>query len=65
MGGIKAIDGFRLAPTGDCRTTVTMEESMSGLLLTLFYNDSKLRKGHQDALRMLKTAAEGTSANAA
>jgi len=59
MGWIKAIDRFRLAPTGDGRTTVTMEETMSGLLLTLFYNDGKLRKGHQDMLRMLKTAAEG------
>ena len=32
---------------------------MSGPLLTLFYNDGKLRTGHQDMLRMLKTAAEG------
>ena len=43
MGWIKAIDRFRLAPTGDGRTTVTMEETMSGLLLTLFYNDGKLQ----------------------
>jgi uncharacterized membrane protein len=59
MGWIKAIDRYRLAPTEDGRTTVTMEETMSGPLLTLFYNDAKLRKGHQDMLRMLKTAAEG------
>jgi uncharacterized membrane protein len=58
MGWIKAIDRWRLAPTSDGRTTVTMEESMSGPLLTFFYNDDKLRKGHQDVLRMLKSAAE-------
>jgi hypothetical protein len=43
MGWIKAIDRFRLAPTGDGQTTVTMEETMSGPLLTLFYNDGKLQ----------------------
>jgi len=58
MGWIKAIDRYRLAPAGDGQTTVTMEETMSGPLLTLFYNDRKLRKGHQDMLRMLKAAAE-------
>ena len=31
---------------------------MSGPFLTFFYSSGKLRKGHQDALRMLKTAAE-------
>jgi len=35
-----------------------MEESISGPLLTFFYSDDKLRKGHQDVLRMLKAAAE-------
>jgi hypothetical protein len=35
-----------------------MEESMSGPFLTLFYSDGKLRKGHGEVLRMLKTAAE-------
>jgi hypothetical protein len=58
MGWIKAIDRCRLAPTEDGRTTVTMEESMSGPFLTLFYSDGKLRKGHEEVLRMLKTAAE-------
>jgi hypothetical protein len=58
MGWIRAIDRCRLAPTGDERTTVTVEETMSGPLLTLFDNDRKLRRGHQDMLRMLKTAAE-------
>jgi uncharacterized membrane protein len=58
MGWIKAVDRCRLAPTEDGRTTVTMEESMSGPLLTFLYSNSKLRKGHQSALQMLKTAAE-------
>jgi hypothetical protein len=61
MGWIKAIDRCRLAPAGDGRTTVTMEESMSGPLLTFFYSSGKLRKGHQDMLRMLKTAAEAAA----
>jgi hypothetical protein len=58
MGWIKAVDRCRLASTGDGRTTVTIEESMSGPLLSFFYSSGRLRKGHQDALRMLKTAAE-------
>jgi hypothetical protein len=58
MGWIKAIDRIRLAVAEDGGTTVTMEESMSGPLLTLFYSEGKLRQGHQDMLRMLKTAAE-------
>lgn len=63
MGWVKAIDRCRLAPAGDGRTTVTMEESMSGSLLTLLYNNGRLRKGHQDMLRMLKTAAEERAAS--
>lgn len=47
MGWMKAIDRMRLAPTDDGRTVVTIEESLSGLLLTLFYDNEKLRKGHQ------------------
>lgn len=58
MGCMKAIDRMRLAPTADGGTLATLEESLSGPLLTLFYNDEKLRKGHQDVLRMLKAAAE-------
>jgi hypothetical protein len=27
--------------------------------VTLFYSTAKLREGHEDLLRMLKTAAEG------
>ncbi|MFF9167647.1 SRPBCC family protein [Streptomyces sp. NPDC014776] len=59
MGCMKAIDRMRLAPTARGGTLATIEESLSGPLLTLFYSDKKLRKGHQDVLRMLKAAAEG------
>ncbi|MEV0195971.1 SRPBCC family protein [Nonomuraea sp. NPDC050691] len=59
MGCFKAIDRMRLDETPDGRTRVTIEESMSGPLLTLFYSNAKLRQGHDDMLRMLKTAAEG------
>ncbi|GAA3140322.1 SRPBCC family protein [Nonomuraea roseoviolacea] len=58
MGCFKAIDRMRLEETGDGRTRVTVEESMSGPLLTLFYSDAKLRQGHDDLLRVLKAAAE-------
>ncbi|NUW42099.1 SRPBCC family protein [Nonomuraea rhodomycinica] len=58
MGCFKAIDRMLLEETADGRTRVTVEESMSGPLLTLFYSGAKLRQGHEDLLRMLKTAAE-------
>ncbi|MCD0484748.1 SRPBCC family protein [Streptacidiphilus sp. ASG 303] len=59
MGWMKAVDRIRLAPTADGGTLVTVEESLSGPLLTLFYSSGKLREGHEDLLRMLKAAAEG------
>lgn len=58
MGGVKAIDRLRLSATAEGRTRVTIEESMSGPLLTLFYSSGRLRRGHEALLRMLKTAAE-------
>ncbi|MGI8331564.1 SRPBCC family protein [Actinomadura scrupuli] len=58
MGGVKAIDRLLLSGTAEGRTRVTIEESMSGPLLTLFYSTGRLRRGHVDVLRMLKTAAE-------
>ncbi|MFI0353321.1 SRPBCC family protein [Actinomadura sp. 9N407] len=61
MGMMKAIDRMTLSETADGQTLVTVEESMSGPLLTLFYSSAKLRKGHEDLLRMLKTAAEETA----
>ncbi|MDX3094710.1 SRPBCC family protein [Streptomyces sp. ME01-24h] len=58
MGWMRAVDRIRMSPTDDNRTAVTMEESLSGPLLTLFYDSARLRKGHEAILRMLKTAAE-------
>ncbi|MEU9397485.1 hypothetical protein AB0D86_46855 [Streptomyces sp. NPDC048324] len=49
---------MRLEPILHGGTLVTLEESLSGPLLTLFYNVDKLHKGHRDVLRMLKAAAE-------
>ncbi|MFF4652792.1 hypothetical protein [Streptomyces sp. NPDC001380] len=43
----------------DGGTLVTVEESLSGPLLTLLHSSGKLREGHEDRLRMLKAAAEG------
>jgi uncharacterized membrane protein len=59
MGYVKAVDRMRLEATQDGRTRVTVEESMAGPLLTLFFSNTKLRQGHEDMLGMLKTAAEG------
>lgn len=47
-----------MTPVDDDRTVATMEESLSGPLLTLFYDGARLRKGHEAILRMLKAAAE-------
>ncbi|MDX3234417.1 SRPBCC family protein [Streptomyces sp. ME03-5709C] len=58
MGCVRAIDRIRMAPTDGDRTVVTMEESLSGPLLTLFYDGTRLRKGHEAMLHMLKAAAE-------
>ena len=43
MGWIKAVDRCRLASTGDRRITVTIEESMSGPLLSFFYSSVRWR----------------------
>ncbi|SDJ59520.1 Polyketide cyclase / dehydrase and lipid transport [Nonomuraea maritima] len=58
MGFVKAVDRLRLEETADGRTRVTVEESMSGPFLTLLYSNARLREGHDDMLRMLRTAAE-------
>ncbi|MDX2647213.1 SRPBCC family protein [Streptomyces sp. PA03-1a] len=58
MGWVKAVDRMRMAPTDDGRTVVTIEESLSGPLLTLFYDSTRLRRGHEEILRMLKAATE-------
>ncbi|MEU1619375.1 SRPBCC family protein [Streptomyces sp. NPDC005722] len=58
MGWMKAIDRMRMAPAEGGGTVVTIEESLSGPLLTLFYDSARLREGHEEILRMLKAAAE-------
>lgn len=58
MGCMKAVDRMLLARLGEHRTEVTMEESLAGPLLTLFFDSEKLRAGHDAMLAMLKTAAE-------
>ncbi|MDX2701539.1 hypothetical protein PV350_01575 [Streptomyces sp. PA03-6a] len=63
MGWMKAVDRMRMAPSDDGRTVVTIEESLSGPLLTLFYDSARLRRGHEDVLRMLKAAAEESPAS--
>ncbi|MFB7718146.1 SRPBCC domain-containing protein [Nocardia sp. NPDC056100] len=60
MGCMKAVDRMRLSPLGEHRTEVTMEESLAGPLLTLFFSSEKLRAGHDAMLQMLKTAAESS-----
>ncbi|WP_431948575.1 SRPBCC family protein [Actinacidiphila sp. bgisy167] len=58
MGCMRAVERIRMTPVDDDRTAVTMEESLSGPLLTLFYDEARLRKGHEAILRMLRAAAE-------
>ncbi|MFE0630015.1 SRPBCC family protein [Streptomyces sp. NPDC058864] len=58
MGWMRAIDRMRMTPADNGRTVVTIEESLSGPLLTLFYDSTRLRRGHEEILRMLKAAAE-------
>ncbi|WP_328407051.1 SRPBCC domain-containing protein [Nocardia sp. NBC_00403] len=58
MGCMKAVDRLRLTPLSETRTEVTMEESLAGPLLTLFFSSEKLRAGHDAMLGMLKAAAE-------
>ena len=58
MRWMKAIDRIQLAPDGDGRTLASIEESLSGPLINVFYSEARLRSGHQKMLRMLKAAAE-------
>ncbi|WP_153807228.1 SRPBCC domain-containing protein [Nocardia sp. SYP-A9097] len=61
MGIMKAIDRLLLVPESANRTRVTMEESLAGPLLPLFFTSEKLRAGHDAMLAMLKTAAESST----
>ena len=56
--GDKAVDQHLLEPAGNGGTTVTMRESLAGLLLPLFYRPSQLQAGHQQWLTALKPPLE-------
>ena len=56
--GYKAVDQHLLEPAGNGGTTVTMRESLAGLLLPLLYRPSQLQAGHRQWLTALKTALE-------
>ncbi|RJO78471.1 SRPBCC domain-containing protein [Nocardia panacis] len=61
LGCMRAIDRIRFEALDDGRTRVTMQESLAGPLLTSFYSSEKLRAGHEEMLRQLKTAAEAAA----
>lgn len=56
--GAKAVHRHVLEATDEGATRVFSEESMSGPLLVLFFDDAKLRTGMEKWLTALKTAAE-------
>jgi hypothetical protein len=56
--GLKAVDRNLLEPVDADHTTVTLQESLAGPLLTLFYSPARLRAGHEAYLIALKTFAE-------
>jgi hypothetical protein len=58
--GLKAVDRNLLEPVDSGRTRVTVQESLAGPLLTLFYSPAKLRAGHEAYLTALKTAVESS-----
>ncbi|MEV0971446.1 SRPBCC family protein [Microtetraspora glauca] len=60
--GYKAVDRHVLEPLDDGRTRVTVEESLAGPLLSLFYSERKLQANHERWLAELKAAVEETVA---
>ncbi|GIH92382.1 SRPBCC family protein [Planobispora siamensis] len=56
--GYKAVDRHVLEPLEDGRTRVTVEESLAGPLLPLFYGERKLRANHERWLSDLRSAVE-------
>jgi hypothetical protein len=56
--GARAIHIWKLSRLPDRQTMVTVEESMTGFLLTVFYSSKKLQKSDQRWLDRLKLAAE-------
>jgi hypothetical protein len=57
--GFKAVDRQTLEPLDGGGTRATLEESLAGPLLPLFYSSSKLKANHLKWLTALKTFAEG------
>jgi hypothetical protein len=53
-----AIDRHLIEPVDGDRTRVTMAESLAGPLLTLFYNQAKLRTDHEEFLTSFKAHLE-------
>jgi hypothetical protein len=56
--GFKAVDRHLLEPIDGGRTRVTIQESLAGPLLPLFYSATRLRAGHEEWLGALKTFVE-------
>ncbi|MGI5485355.1 SRPBCC family protein [Microtetraspora malaysiensis] len=56
--GYKAVDRHVLEPLDGGRTRITVEESLAGPLLPLFYSERKLRANHERWLAELKAAVE-------
>ncbi|WP_262401525.1 SRPBCC family protein [Actinomadura sp. CNU-125] len=52
LGIYKAVDRMVLTPEGT-GTRVTVQESLAGPFLRLFYSEAKLRKGHEARLAAL------------
>jgi hypothetical protein len=63
--GHKAVDRHVLEPLEDGRTRTTVEESLAGPLLPLFYSESKLRANHERWLAELKAAVEAAKGDTA
>ncbi|MER5641547.1 SRPBCC family protein [Kitasatospora sp. NPDC002227] len=56
--GARAVRRHLLAQAADGGTVLTVEESMSGLLLTLFYDSDRLQQATGAWLEALRTTAE-------
>jgi hypothetical protein len=57
----KAVERYVLAPIGELRTQVTLEESLAGLGLVLFYDVRQLQANHNRWLTALKRYLEQRS----
>lgn len=59
-----AIDRHVLQPTPDGATRLSIEESLAGALVPLFFSSAKLRAQHEQWLTAAKAAAEGRAPTA-